>query len=113
MGMNQRLFGRIPSPLEVVDAGLDSIAEIVQFPARVGSELAASAQHTAAGVKGAVDQPKNYAEIPAPPDVVVNGALEAASSLAGGIIEGVTGIFGAVQETGLGVKGQIDSLVRR
>lgn len=111
--MNQRLFGKIPSPLEVLDAGLDAVAEVVQFPARLGSELAASVQHTAAGVKGAVDQPKNYAEIPAPPDVVVNGALEAVSSVAGGVIEGVTGVLDAFQQTGLGVKGQIDTLVKR
>lgn len=108
-----RLFGRIPSPLEVVDAGLDSVAEVAQFPARALSHVASSTQHAAEGVKAGIDQPKNYSEIPAPPDVIVNGGLEAASKLAGGVIEGVSGVFDSIQETGMGVKGQIDALVRR
>ena len=108
-----RLFGRIPSPLEVVDAGLDSVAEVVQFPARVGSHLAMTGQHAAEGVKSAIDKPKNLGEIPATPEVIVDGGLEAASKLAGGVVEGVTGVFESIQETGLGIKGQIDALVRR
>ena len=105
-------FGKIPTPLEVVDAGLDSAAEIVQLPARLESSLATATQHTAEKVKAAIDKPKNYSEVPAPPGTVMEGGLDAAASLAGGVVEGISGIFNAVQQTGEGVKKQLDQLVR-
>ena len=113
MTLNSRLFGRIPSPLEILDAGLDSVAEVIQLPARLGANLGTAAQHTAQTLQGAVDKPKNYAEIPAPPDVVAGGGLDAVAGVAGGIVEGVSGVFQAIQETGNGIKGQLDQLVKR
>lgn len=111
--MTPRLFGRIPSPLEAVDAALDSAAEVIKFPGRLVENVAHGVEGGSRSVQSAIDGPKNYAEIPAPPDVIIQGALNAAQGLANGLVEGVGGIFDAVKETGEGVKSQIDTLVRR
>ena len=96
----------------MVDAGLDSVAEVIQLPARLGSSLANTAQQTAQRVQAAIDKPKNYSEVPAPPGTVMEGGLDAAAGLAGGVVEGISGVFSAVQQTGEGVKRQLDQLVR-
>ena len=110
---NGRILGKIPTPLEVVDAGLDTVAEVVQLPARVGSNLFNTGQKTADRIKTAVDKPKEYAQVPAPPDVVLEGGLDLVAGAASGVVEGIGGIFDALQKTGEGVRRQIDGLIRR
>lgn len=111
--LSRNLFGRIPSPLEVLDAGLDSVAEVVKLPARLGANIGIAAQSTAQKIGSGVDKPKDYAEIPAPPDVVAGGALDVVTGVAGGVVETVGGVLGAIQATGEGIKSQLDQLVRR
>lgn len=110
---NGRFLGRIPTPLEVVDAGLDSVAEVVQLPARVGSKVFMSGQQTAERVNQAIGRPKEYAEVPAPPDVILQGGLDAVTGLASGVADGIGGVFDALQQTGEGIKRQLDALIRR
>ncbi len=105
-------FGKIPTPLEVVDAGLDSVAEVVQLPARLMANLGQSGVTTAQGIKSAIDGPKNQAEIPASPDVVIQGALNSVTSVAAGVVDGISKTVQSVQETGEGVKAQLDQLLR-
>ena len=88
----------------MVDAGLDSVAEVTQLPARLGSNLATATQQTAQRIQAAIDKPKNYSEVPEPPGTVLEGGLDAAASLAEGAVEGISGIFNAGQQTGEGVK---------
>jgi hypothetical protein len=111
--MNGRFFGKVPTPLEVADAGLDTVAEVLQLPARAGSNLFTTGQRTAERIKTAIDRPKEFSQVPAPPDVVLEGGLDVISGAASGVVEGVSGIFDAVQKTGEGVRRQIDGLVRR
>ena len=106
-------FGKIPTPFEVLDAGLDSVAEVLQLPARLGGNLAMAGQRAADRVRGAIDKPKNSSEAPAPPGVVAEGGLDAAAALAGGVVESVGSVFESLQQTGEGVKSQLDHLVRR
>ena len=110
---NGRFLGKVPTPLEVVDAGLDTVAEVVQLPARVGSKVFTSGQQTADRINQAIGRPKDYAEAPAPPDVILQGGLDAATGLASGVVEGIGGVFDALRQTGEGVKHQLDSLIRR
>jgi hypothetical protein len=110
---NGRFLGKVPTPLEVVDAGLDTVAEVIQLPARAGSNLFNTGQRTADRIKAAIDRPKDYAQVPAPPDVLLEGGLDALSGAASGVVEGIGGIFDAVQKTGEGVRRQIDGLIRR
>ena len=111
--MNGRFFGKVPTPLEVADAGLDTVAEVLQLPARAGANLFTTGQRTADRIRTAIDRPKQHAEVPAPPDVVLQGGLDALSGAASGVVEGIGGIFDAVQKTGEGVRREIDGLVRR
>ncbi len=106
-------FPKVPTPLEGVDAGLDVVAEVVTLPARVAASLGHTIEQTAQGVGRAIAKPKDAGPVPAPPDVIVGGALEAATSIAGGVVDGITGVVGAFQQTGEGVKAQIDALVKR
>jgi hypothetical protein len=110
---NGRFLGKVPTPLEVVDAGLDTVAEVIQLPARAGSNLFNTGQKTADRIKAAIDKPKEYAQVPAPPDVVIEGGLDLVAGAASGVVEGIGGIFDAVQKTGEGVRRQIDGLIRR
>ena len=110
---NGRFLGKLPTPLEIVDAGLDTVAEVVQLPARAGSNLFNSGQKATDRIKAAIDKPKEYAQAPAPPDVVLEGGLDVVAGAASGVVEGVGGLFDAVQKTGEGIRRQIDSLVRR
>lgn len=105
-------FGKIPSPLELADAVLDSVAEVVQLPARVAGNVTGAIQHGAEGIKQGIDKPKAQAQVPATPDVIIQGGLDAAAGAAQGVVEGVSGVFKAVQETGEGVRRQLESLRR-
>ncbi len=106
-------FPRVPSPLEGVDAGLDVVAEVVGLPARVAASIGHTLEQTAQGVGRAIAKPKDAGAVPAPPDVIVGGALEAVTSIAGGVVDSITGVVSALQQTGEGVKRQIDALVKR
>ena len=66
-------FGKIPTPRQVLNAGLDSAAEVLQLPARLGSNLSMAGQRAADRVRVAIDKPKNYSDAPAPRSVVVEG----------------------------------------
>jgi len=108
--MNNRLLGKVPTPLELVDAGLDSIAEVAQLPARLIQNVAHAAEQGAQGIQQGISKPKDYAQVPAPPDTIIQGGLDAVTGVANGVISGVTGVFKAVQDTGEGVRRQLDSL---
>jgi hypothetical protein len=108
-----RLLGKVPSPLEIAGTGADTVAEVVQLPGRAVSNILGAGQGIVDGIVRAVERPKSYADIPAPPDVVVEGALDAVTGVGSGIIEGVSGVFQAVQDTGDGVRRNLDRIVRR
>jgi hypothetical protein len=105
-------LGKIPTPLEVVDAGLDSVAEVAKLPARLMANLGQSGAQAAQGIQSAIDQPKNVAEIPASPDVVIKGGLSTLTSVGSGVVDAIQKGVQSVQETGEGVKAQFDQLLR-
>ena len=105
-------LGKLPSPLELADTVLDSVAEVVQLPARVAANVTGAIQHGAEGIKQGIEKPKAQAQIPATPDVVIQGGLDAAAGAAQGIVEAAGGVFKAVQDTGEGVRRQLEGLRR-
>lgn len=109
--MMQR-FPKIPTPLEIADAGLDTVAEVAALPARLLNNLAGTVQQTAQGIEAGINRPKNAGGVPASPDQIIGGALDVANAVLGGAVSGINGVLKAVQDTGQGVKGQIDTLVR-
>ena len=106
-------FPRIPTPLELADAALDSAAEVVLVVPRVVSSLAHTVEQTAQGLGQAISKPKDMAAVPAPPDAVIGVGFDAAGALVNGVMTGITGVVDAVKKTGDGVKAQIDPLIRR
>ena len=52
------------------------LEEVVQLPARVGSKVFMSGQQTANRINQAIGRPKEYAKVPAPPDVILRGGLD-------------------------------------
>ena len=108
--MNNRFLGKIPSPLELVDAVLDSVAEVAQLPAKLAGNVAHAVEQGSQGIQAGIAKPKDVAAVPAPPDTIIQGALDAATGAANGIVTGISGAFKAVQETGEGVRRQLDSL---
>jgi len=109
--MPPRLLGKVPTPLEVLDTVLDAGAEVIQLPARVGSNLAAAGKETMDGVNAAIEQPKAAGEVPAPPDVVLRGGVAAVSSVVSGAMKGVGGVLDAARQTADGVRRHVDGLV--
>ncbi len=110
--MNSNLLGKVPSPLELVDAGLDSVAEVVGMPARLVSNVAHAISAGAEGIGRGIARPKDAGNVPAPPDTIIQGGLDVVTGAASGFIQGVTGAVKAVQETGEGVRRQLDALRR-
>ena len=106
-----RFFDKVPTPLEVADTGLDTVAEVVQLPARMGSNLFGAGKRTMDGVAAAIEQPKAAGEVPAPPDVVLRGGLGAVTAVASGVVEGIGGVFDAFRQTADGARRHIDGLV--
>jgi hypothetical protein len=108
-----RFLSRVPSPLEIAGGGLDTVAEVVQLPGRAVGNVLGAGERAVGQVVGAIERPKGYGDMPAPPDVVVEGALDAVTGVASSVIEGVGGVFNAVQDTGDGIRRNIDRVVRR
>ncbi|MDP3063427.1 MAG: hypothetical protein Q8O40_09500 [Chloroflexota bacterium] len=106
-------LGKVPTPLEVVDSLLDNVGDLVKLPARVGTKTLTAGAEAFSGVKSALDRPTEYADVPAPPDVVVQGAVDGLASIGGGVVKGITGIFDGLKETGDAVKGNLDALIKR
>lgn len=112
MGRDARL-PKLPTPFEVADAGLDSIAEVIKLPGRIISSIARGVGDAADGFNAGVGKPQSYAEVPAPPDVVLSGAVDSATGVVNGLIRSVTGAINSIVQTGEGVRSEIDQIVRR
>ncbi len=106
-------FPRIPTPLELADAALDTVAEGVLVVPRVVASLGHAVEQTAQGVGAAISKPKDMAAVPAPPDAVIGVGFDAAGALVGGVMTGITGVVDAFKKTGDGMKAQIDPIIRR
>lgn len=111
MTMQDR-FPKVPTPLAVADAGLDSVAEIIQLPGRVIGSLAGGVKAAADGFNAGIARPTSGAA-PATPDVVISGVVQAATGLVNGVVGAVTGAIQAVVQTGEGVRREVEGIVPR
>ncbi len=107
-----RGLGKLPSPLELADAGLDSVAEVIALPARLLSNVAHAVEQGAQGIQQGIAKPKDAGGIPATPDTIIQGGLDVVTSVAGAAIQAVTGAVKSIQDTGEGVRRQVDALRR-
>ena len=91
---------------------VDAVAEVVELPARALHNVAGAGEHAFAGVKSAIDMPKDSPSIPPAPGTVVQGGISVLASAGSGVVEGAGGVFKAFQDTADGIKGDIDRLIK-
>lgn len=106
-------FPKLPTPLEVGDGVLDTVAEVLQLPGRVVGAVGGAIQGSASAVNAGIRKPQDYAEVPAPPDVILSGVIDAATGVVSQVVGGVTGAIDAFRQTGEGVQRQVNELVKR
>ena len=105
-------LGKIPTPLELADTGADIVNQAVSTVPRVlGNSLSAMGQ-TFKNLESDLARPREYAEIPPPPGVLVEPAIAGVSHIVGGLMDTVKGAFDGVLATADGIRREVDSLVR-
>lgn len=106
-------FGKIPTPLEVVDTVADVANQVFSTPARVAGNALTQAGQTFKNLEGDIARPRQYAEIPPPPDVLVEPAVSGVSHIVEGAIATVKGAVDGVVQTADGIRSEVTQLVRR
>lgn len=116
MGNNRDLLpglpNDVPSPLEVVDAVLDTVGEVALLPTRLVGGVAQSIADTAKGVEREIRKPIDEAEIPASPGKIIEGAIGVVTEGVSGAVNTVGQALDSVKRTADGVRGQVDALTR-
>lgn len=102
----------IGTPLEVVDTVADVANQAVSMVPRVlGNSLSAAGQ-TFKNLEGDLARPREYAEIPPPPGVLIEPIFSGISHIVSGAMDTVKGAIDGVLQTADGVRREIDTLVR-
>lgn len=103
----------IKSPLEVVDVGADIVNQAFSTPPRVVGNVSGALSQAAKNIVADLARPREAAEIPPTPDVLI----EPAFSGVGHIIEGgmgmVKGAIDGVVESVDGIRREVETFVRR
>lgn len=110
--MNNNRFGKIPGPLEVVDIGLDSIAEVAKLPARFGGNILGAGAKVFHDVGAAIDISAKQGDTPPPPGKLVETGLGMVDGVVGGVLSAVGGAFDALKDTGDGLRQQVGRITR-
>ena len=106
-------FGKIPTPLEVVDTAADVVNQVFSAPARIFGNALSQAGQTFKNLESDIAKPREYAEIPPPPDVLVEPAVSGVSHIVEGAIGTVKGAVDGVLQTADGVRKEVSQLIRR
>lgn len=110
--MGPRL-GNVPTPLEIGDTVLDTASQVVSVVPRVVGNVTGAISQTAKNLEGDLARPRDYSEIPPPPDMIVSTAFDGVGHVIGGVLDTVKGGIDGVVGTIDGVKREIDQLIRR
>lgn len=108
-----RILGKIPTPLEGVDVVADGANQLFATPARVAANVAGAAARMAENLKADIARPRDYSEIPPPPDVLIEPAFSGVGHIVEGVMSMAKGAIDGVVETIDGVKREIDTFIRR
>lgn len=106
-------FGKIPTPLEVADTVADVGNQLFCTPARVIGDSLIQAGQTFKNLEADISKPREYAEIPPPPGVLVEPAVSGVSHIVEGVIGTIKGAFDGVQKTADGIRHEVSQLVGR
>lgn len=111
--MRNPLGGKIPTPLEAVDAVADVANQVASTPLRVVGNMTQAVATMAKNLEGDLARPREYAEIPPPPDVLIQPIFSGVGHIVTGTMGVVKGAFDGVVETVEGVRREVDTLIRR
>lgn len=106
-------LGKIPTPLEVVDAAADVANQVFATPARVMGNSLTRAGQAFKDLEADISKPREYAEIPPPPDVLVEPAVSGVSHIIDGAIGTAKGAVDGVLKTVDGIRKEVSQLVGR
>lgn len=106
-------LGKLPTPLEVVDTVADVANQVVCTPARVGGNALTQMGQTLKNIEGDISRPREFSEIPPPPDVLVEPAVAGVSHIVEGAIATVKGAFDGVVKSADGIRNEITQSLRR
>lgn len=109
----QNRLGKIPTPLEVVDTAADVVNQVFSTPARVLGNTLSNAGQTFKNLEGDIARPREYSEIPPPPDVLVEPAISGVSHIIEGAINTAKGAVDGVLQTAEGVRSELTKMTRR
>ena len=104
---------KIPTPLETADLGADVVSQIVAIPARVGSNVLGAAARALGNIDRDIAKPREHAEIPPPPGVIVEAGVSGLGHIATGILDVFKGALDGVIQTGNGIRREVDTFIRR
>lgn len=110
--MNGRL-GKLPTPLEVGDTAADVANQVFSAPARILGNALSAAGQTFKNLESDIAKPREYAEIPPPPDVLAEPAVSGVSHIVEGAIGAIKAAVDGVLQTADGVRKELQQLVRR
>ena len=104
---------KLKTPLEAVDVVADMANQAFRTPARVLGNALSAAGQTFKNLEADIRRPADYAEIPPPPDVLVEPAISGVGHIVEGAINTVKSGVDGVLETADGIRREIQSFVGR
>lgn len=111
--MRNPLLGKVPTPLELGDTVADVANQVACTPLRVVGNMTEAASRMAKNLEADMARPREYAEIPPPPDVLIEPVFSGVSHIVQGVMGVVKGGIDGVVETVEGIRREVDTLVRR
>lgn len=106
-------LGKLPTPLEVVDTGADIVNQVFSLPARSLGNALSNAGQTFKNLEADIARPREYSEIPPPPDVLVEPVISGVSDIVGGVLNTAKGAVDGVLQTAEGIRSELNQMTRR
>lgn len=111
--MNGPRLGNIPTPLEGVDLVADVVNQVVSTPPRVLGNALSAAGGMCKNIEGDLARPREYSEIPPPPQVLVEPAISGVGHIVDGVLGTAKGAAEGVLATFEGVRREVTTFIRR
>lgn len=104
---------KLRTPLELVDLGADLANQLFSTPARVIGKTFEAVERTAKNLEADIARPREHAEIPPPPDVLVEPAISGVGHIVEGAINTVKAGMDGIIETADGVRREVQTFIGR
>lgn len=104
---------KIVTPLEAVDTVADMVNQVFRTPARVMGNALSAAGQAFKNLEADIARPAEMAEIPPPPDALIEPAISGVGHIVDGVIGTVKGAVDGVLATAEGIRKEVTQLIRR